>query len=148
MGTCPTCPVTEPVEAGKPRRARRHADRGASTVELAILWPAIAAMLFAAIQVACYFTARTVALTAAQAAVTAERQLGAAPQDGVGYAEDIIAQSGDWLRDAEVDGPHDTGDGVSYVVTGDAISIVPWLATWEVSQSAHGTREQFTGAAP
>lgn len=127
---------------------RRRTDGGASTVELAVLWPAIAAMLFGAIQVACYFTARTVALTGAQAAVTAERQLGAEPEDGAAHAQAIVAQSGDWLRDVEVTGPVHTDGGVSYTVTGTALSIVPWLSTWEVEQTAHGTVEQFTGGTP
>lgn len=125
---------------------RRPGDRGASTVELAILWPLIATMVFGAVQVACYFTARTVALTAAQAAVSAERQFDAEPRDGIVHADAVVAQSADWLRDHEVVGPmyDDDGLGVSYTVRGTAISIVPWLTTWQVSQTAHGTREQFT----
>jgi hypothetical protein len=128
----------------------RRCDRGSSTIEMAILWPAIVATLFGAIQTACYFTARTVALTAAQAAVTAERQLGTTEEVGIGHAEELIAQSGDWLRDAMVRPPDYSDDGfsVSYTVQGRALSLVPWLTTWEISQTAHGTLEQWTEAVP
>jgi hypothetical protein len=122
----------------------RQRDRGSSTIEMAILWPAVVAMLFGAIQTACYFTARTVALTAAQTAVTAERQLGAGQGVGERYAADLIARSGDWLRETTIEGPEYAGDGVTYHVRGEAISLVPWLATFEVNQTAHGTLERWT----
>jgi hypothetical protein len=132
------------------RRLPGGRDRGSSAIEMAILWPAIVAALFGAIQVACYFTARTVAMTAAQAAVTAERQLAAAEGVGVQHASDLIAQSGDWLRDPVVNPPAYSDDGlsVSYTVQGEALSLVPWLTTWQVSQTAHGTLEQWTEVAP
>jgi hypothetical protein len=125
-------------------------DRGSSTIEMAILWPAVLAMLFGAIQTACYFTARTVALTAAQAAVTAERQLGTSPGAGQAHARELIAGSGDWLREPVVRPPEyaDDGTSVSYTVQGRALSLVPWLAAWEISQTARGTREQWTEVAP
>lgn len=125
-------------------------ERGSSTIEMAILWPAVVAMLFGAIQTACYFTARTVALTAAQAAVTAERQLGAAPGAGQAHARDVIAGSGDWLLEPVVHPPEyaDDGTSVSYTVHGRALSLVPWLAVWEINQTARGTREQWAGLTP
>jgi Flp pilus assembly protein TadG len=123
--------------------ARTTRDRGASPVELAILWPVLLLLVFSAVQVATYFTARTVALTAAQAAVTTERVHGATPGDGRHAAESFLAGSGDWLRDARVSDPVYTGDGVRYTVTGTALTLVPGL-TWRVSHTAHGTLEQFT----
>ena len=44
--------------------ATRSRDRGSSPVELAILWPAILLLIFGSVQIATYFTARTVALSA------------------------------------------------------------------------------------
>jgi hypothetical protein len=114
---------------------------------MAILWPAIVLALFASVQIATYFTARSLALTAAQAAVTAERQLGAHPGDGKARAEQLLARAGDWLTPPDsansVGEPVYTGTGVSYTVRGRAISLVPGIS-WEIEQTAHGTLEQFT----
>lgn len=116
---------------------------------MAILFPLIILMIFAAVQVATYYTARSVALTAAQAAVAAERQLGAEPGEGRLRAQRFLSQhAGDWLGDPSTGGgrvgdPLYSDTGVSYTVRGQAISIIPWV-TWEVSQTAHGTLERFT----
>jgi hypothetical protein len=114
---------------------------------MAILWPAIVLALFASVQIATYFTARSLALTAAQAAVTAERQLGAHPGAGKARAQRLLAGAGDWLTPPDsansVGEPVYTGTGVSYTVRGRAISLVPGVS-WEIEQTAHGTLEQFT----
>jgi Flp pilus assembly protein TadG len=124
-------------------RGRGGRDRGASPVELAILWPALLVLIFGAVQAATYFTARTLALTAAQTAVTVERKHNAEESEGRRAAEAFLADIGDWLREPQVSEPAYTGDGVRYTVTGTALTLVPGL-TWQVSQTAHGTLEQFT----
>lgn len=112
---------------------------------MAILWPALVLALFGAIQISMYFSARSVALTAAQAAVAAERQLDAEAGSGQDRAEQLLAESGDWLADPaageQVSDPTFTATGVSYTVRGQAISLIPGF-TWEISQTAHGTLEQ------
>jgi Flp pilus assembly protein TadG len=124
-------------------RHRGDRDRGGSTVELAILWPAILVLVFGAVQAATYFTARTVALSAAQIAATTERQYQASEGAGVQRADAFLERSGDWLRNWEII-RHDSGDDVvAFTVTGDALSIVPGV-NWQVSQTAHGTVERFT----
>lgn len=135
------------VEAATRPARRRRGDRGSSPVELAILWPVILLLVFGSVQIATYFTARTVALSAAQLAVSAERRYGATPGSGVARAEAFLTASGDWLRDWEVGDPVRTGDAVEVTVTGTALSIVPGVR-WRVSQTARGTIEQFTEAAP
>lgn len=129
------------------RCSRCRRDQGASPVEIAILWPVIVLALFASVQVASYFTARSLALTAAQAAVSAERQLDAEPGVGKVRAEQLLAQAGDWLADPpdgdRVGDPVRTGTGVSYTVRGQAISIIPGVS-WNISQTAHGTIERPT----
>jgi hypothetical protein len=118
-------------------------DRGASPVELAILWPVLLMLIFTTVQAATYFTARTVALTAAQTAVTVERKHTAQEGEGRQAAETFLDDVGDWLRNPHVSEPAYTTDGVRYTVTGDALSLVPGL-TWQISQTAHGTLERFT----
>jgi len=128
------------------RRSRgRRADRGAAPIELAILWPAILLLVFGAVQVATYFTARTVALSAAQVGVSAAREYDATDEDGRDSAEAFLLEAGDWLLDWEVIGPvRDEATGeVTVTVTGEALTLVPGY-TWEIQQTAHGTIERFT----
>ncbi|HLU33753.1 MAG TPA: TadE family protein [Natronosporangium sp.] len=130
---------------GTRRRAPRWRDRGAAPIELAIVWPAILLLVFGAVQVATYFTARTVALSAAQVGVTAARGYDATDADGRDRAEAFLAQAGDWLVDWQVIGPvrDETTGQVTVTVTGDALTLVPGY-NWEVRQTAHGTIERFS----
>ena len=116
-------------------------------MELAILWPAILLLIFGSVQIATYFTARTVALSAAQLAVSQERRYQAVPGSGTDRAEAFLTASGDWLRNWKVGEPVYTGDSVEVTVTGTALSLIPGVE-WSVSQTARATVEQFTGAAP
>ncbi|MFV2083815.1 TadE/TadG family type IV pilus assembly protein [Micromonospora sp. LOL_021] len=144
--TTPT-PVVRPAPTPVVRHAR---DRGAAPVELAILLPAILLLLFASIQVAALFLARTVALSAAQQAVTAERgydALGSGNADtGVGAqrAAAFLADAGDWLDPDPLPEPSVGPDGryVSYTVSGKALSLVPGV-TFTVSETANGEIERF-----
>jgi hypothetical protein len=114
-------------------------------VELAILWPVVMLVVFGAVQITTYFTARTVALSAAQAGVAAERRYDAEPGSGQVRAEQFLAGAGDWLVDAEVAPPVRTEEEVFITVRGEALSIVPGV-TWEIQQTARGTIERFTEA--
>lgn len=127
------------------RRAgrRRGRDRGGSVIEMAILWPVVVIAVFAGIQITTYFTARTVALSAAQVGVATERQYNAVPGSGQPRAETFIADSGGWLVGWQVDEPVRSGDDVVITVHGFALSILPGVE-WEIQQSARGTIEQFT----
>jgi hypothetical protein len=120
-----------------------RADRGGAEVELAILGPLLLIVIFGAVQVTTYFTARTVALSAAQVGVDAERRYDVDPNAGVGVAqaEAFLAQAGDWLINSQVEDPVRTADEVSMTVHGEAPSI---LFTWDIQQTARGTVEQFT----
>jgi hypothetical protein len=122
-----------------------RADRGGSVVELAILWPAILLVIFGAVQVTTYFTARTVALSAAQVGVATERRYDATPGSGQDRAEEFLAGAGDWLADPQVDEPVRTDEQVLVTVHGRALSVVPGVS-WEIRQSARGTIERFTEA--
>lgn len=128
------------------RVPRPDSDRGGSSVvELAMLWPIVLLVVFGAVQVTTYFTARTVALSAAQLAVSAERQYDAEPGAGRDRAEAYLANAGDWLVDAEVGDPVTTEEEVFVTVRGEALSIVPGVS-WEIQQTARGTVERFTEA--
>lgn len=123
------------------RNRRLLSDRGGAEVELAILGPLLLVVIFGAIQITTYFTARTVALSAAQVGVAAERRYDAQPGAGQVQAEAFLAQAGDWLINSQVDQPVRTPEEVFVTVRGEAPSI---LFTWEIEQTARGTVERFT----
>ncbi|WP_326550831.1 TadE/TadG family type IV pilus assembly protein [Micromonospora sp. NBC_01813] len=150
------CPRTVPPRGAAQDGAAQDGagqDRGAAPVELAILLPGILLLLFASIQVASLFLARTVALSAAQQAVSAERgydALGSGNADtGVGAqrAAEFIADAGDWLDPDPLPGPVVAPNGryVSYTVSGTALSLVPGV-TFTVSETANGEIERFEPA--
>jgi Flp pilus assembly protein TadG len=126
------------------RRLQLRDDRGTSPIELAILLPTIILALFASIQVAMYYIARTAALAAAQEAVSVQRLYGAQPGDGQKAAANLLSSggAGDFLQNPIVIGaPKVTtdGTGITVTVTGYAPSLI-WIP-FKVTATAHGTLE-------
>ena len=131
---------------------RRHyaltdRDRGTSPIELAILLPVIIIAMFATIQVAMYFLARTEALAAAQEAVSVQRLYGASTTDYLAGANTVLNQGvdGQWLQGAKVGAPKPTKDGTGFTVTvvGNAPSLIPHFSVG-ISVIVHGTYEVKT----
>ncbi|MFX0593223.1 TadE/TadG family type IV pilus assembly protein [Melissospora conviva] len=129
------------------RRTPAQRDRGASPVELAITMPAILLLLFASIQVAAVFLARSVALNAAQIGVNATRVLdGVDEAEGEAQAREFVAGAGDWLTLGTVEASRGERE-VTVTVSGEALSLLPGVR-FPVSQTAHGPVERFTEPAP
>ena len=103
--------------------------------------------MFATIQVAVYFLARTEALAVAQAAVSAQRVYGAKATAYSDAATALLNEGtdGQWLQDALVGTPKPTKDGTGFTVTvvGNAPSLIPDF-TVSVSVIVHGTYEVNT----
>ena len=142
----PSGPTGKPVGPAGGFRARDH---GASPIELAILLPGIVVLLFASIQTAVYFLARSEALAAAQEGVTAQRAYGAptcangsSACIGAQHANTFIDQSQGWLTGGV---PTVTTDAttVTVVVSGTTLSLIPGV-DWTVTQTAHGGIERVT----
>ncbi|QOC94717.1 TadE/TadG family type IV pilus assembly protein [Micromonospora craniellae] len=133
------------VAAVRHRRLPGDGERGGNPVELAVTLPAILLMVFAAIQVAAVFVARSTALNAAQSGVNAERLYQAPAGAGEERAARFLAQAGDWLVDWDDPGPDCavTETDVTCTVTGRSLSIVPGVS-FSVRQTAHGTAERWT----
>ncbi|WP_432935693.1 TadE/TadG family type IV pilus assembly protein [Kribbella sp. CA-253562] len=132
-------------------RTGRRSERGASSLELAILAPTIMALIFVSIQTALWLYGRSVALNAAQEGVSRLRMVQPtlySPAIGEKVRADIEAYAqqlgGNSLGDANVDFPayNDPEGQVSFTVTGETISLVPGL-TLTVSRTATGPIEQF-----
>ena len=129
--------------------ARRH-DRGVSSLELAIVTPAVLLLIFFMIQVALWLYGRNVALQAAREGVSQLRLV--QPDQDIGAAqveaEDSVVDFAATLGDESLLGPRavstydaDTGR-VGVTVTGEVVSLVPGL-TLTVSQHADGEIERF-----
>ena len=120
-------------------------DAGVATLEIAVLMSAVLLIVFALIQGAFWYHARTVALGAAEEAVRAERY----DRSGGGGAQvalDFINRvSGDSVLLAPGVNVQRSPLQVSVTVTGRSMQIVPGLNI-EVSQTAAGPVERFTSS--
>jgi Flp pilus assembly protein TadG len=116
-------------------------DRGSSTLEFAIIVPALFLAIFTCVQVALWSYGRSIALNAAHEAVNAQRVFGAAPGVGQARAEAFIAAQGDSLLDSTVT-VEIRGNEVFATVRGQTLSLVPGFAT-DVTQVASGPVEEF-----
>jgi hypothetical protein len=135
-----------PARRGRPgtNRCRRGDDRGSASVEFAITAVAVMAIMFAAIQAATYFWARSIALASAQEGVTAQRAYNAAPGAGPTRAAAFAASTGDGLSGTTVTVTSDT-EQVQVTVTGYCLSVIPgFCGAFPVSATAHGTVERVT----
>jgi TadE-like protein len=124
------------------RRDRSGHDRGSASVEFAITAVAVMAVIFAAIQAATYFWARSIALAAAQEGVTAQRAYNASPGAGQARAESFIAATGDGLTATTVTIVADA-EQVQVTVSGRCLSVIPGSATH--SRSAQPPTAQWSG---
>ncbi|MFJ6196708.1 TadE family protein [Micromonospora sp. NPDC092111] len=117
-------------------------DRGANPVELAVVMPAVLVLLFASVQVAVWFVARSTALNAAQSGVNAQRVLQAPAGAGEARANRFLRTAGDWLVGARTQCAA-TATQVTCTVTGRSLTVVPGVR-FQVRQTAHGTAERWT----
>ena len=137
------------IAAPKPRRVttrrcRPGGDRGSASIEFAITAVAVMAIMFTAIQTACWFWARSIALAAAQEGVDAQRAYNAAPDAGVDRANAFITSTGDGLTGTAVVVTSD-GQGVQATVSGQCLSVIPGFCTaFPVVETVHGTVERVT----
>ncbi|GAB4105082.1 TadE family protein [Micromonospora taraxaci] len=143
--------------AARPRKrrtvtaARRHLagvdrERGANPVELAVMMPLILVLLFASIQIAAVFLARSTALNAAQSGVNAQRSYQAAGGVGVESATQFLETAGGWLVGWKATSPSCViidDIEVTCTVSGRSLSVVPGV-DFAVQQTAHGTVERVT----
>ncbi|MFG1896168.1 TadE family protein [Micromonospora zamorensis] len=131
---------------------RRHLaagdrERGANPVELAVMMPLILVLLFASIQIAAVFLARSTALNAAQSGVNAQRTYQARDGAGVDSATRFLKAAGGWLVGWDKARPTcvvlNEETEVTCTVRGRSLSVVPGV-DFAVQQTAHGTVERVT----
>jgi hypothetical protein len=139
-----TAAAPRPRGDGPTQRDRSGRDCGSASIEFAITAVAVMAIIFAAIQAATYFWARSIALAAAQEGVTAQRAYNAAPGAGQTRATSFIATTGDGLTGTTVTVDADA-EQVQVTVAGHCLSVIPGFCnTFPVIATAHGTVERVT----
>jgi Flp pilus assembly protein TadG len=122
----------------------RRTDRGASTLELALLTPVLLLVILFVIQFAMVFHARHVALAAAQAGARLAREQGTGDWKGASEAKarDYVQKIGPQLL-TPVSATADVGPNErSVTVTGFAVQVVPFFK-FRVSQRSGGPVECY-----
>jgi len=126
-------------------RARAQDDRGDTSIQMAIVFPAIILLTIAVVQASMWYYARSIALTAAREGVTAGRAYQADTGDGTARAREVLDRiAGDSLRNTAVNASGSTAQTIQVTVSGTAPSMIPGISGLRVSQSASGARERWT----
>ena len=112
------------------------------TLEYAILIPLALLLIFTCFQIALYAFARSVAQTAAEEAVNAQRAYGAPAGTARTTALATVARTGDALGHPKVT-VQVTGGEVRVTVTGSCVSLLPFASPFTVTQTASGPVERF-----
>ncbi|KRF32285.1 TadE family protein [Nocardioides sp. Soil805] len=125
-------------------RCRRRDQRGSVSIELVILLPALFAVMFLGMQTALFYHARTVAIAAAQEGARAAGAEHGREADGVGAANDFLAEAGgdDVLTSTSTSASR-TPTTATVTVTGFGLSVIPgWKV--RITQSASVPVERLT----
>lgn len=123
--------------------SRPRDERGAVSIELVILLPALLAVMFLGMQAALYYHARTIAIAAAQEGARAAGAEDATSADGSRAANAYLDDAGgDALESSRVRVTR-TATAATATVTGRSLSVLPgWRP--RVRQSATVTVERLT----
>jgi Flp pilus assembly protein TadG len=123
---------------------RTRRERGAVNLEIAVLMPAVLALVLVAIQAAAVYHAHNLALSAAREGVRVARGYGSTTGAGVDSAEDYLRTvAGDALRDTSVSSRGSTASRVRMEVTGKSMAVIPGFSV-TVTEVARGPREVVT----
>lgn len=130
------------MSTSKPR-PRRRGERGTATGELVVLLPLLFTILFAGVQGAVYYHARTLAIGAAQeGARAAAREHGTLTSGTTAARAFLHDVAGDALTGVSVTGTR-TATTATITVRGTSLSLIPgWVPT--VEQTARLPVERIT----
>ena len=119
---------------------RSHGDRGMTTSQVAIVFPALLLFIMLIVQYGLWFHAKQVADTAAAEALDAAQTPTGSADDGHRAAQSFLAGSGN-LDEVTIDVERDL-EQVQVVITGAAPQLVPGFA-WNVTATARAPVERF-----
>jgi len=123
------------------RTVRRFGDRGAASLELAIVFPIVLLLIFTGFQASTYFFGRSLALAAAQEGVREARIQPADIDRGVAAAQAYIDQtSNGTLIEVQII-PGGTAEEMQITVVAQVVDLVGGVLDLTVSQTASGPVE-------
>ena len=130
--------------ASSSSRRGRRAQKGSVSIELVILLPALFAVMFLGMQAALFYHARTVAIAAAQEGARAAGAENGRAADGVGAANDFLAEAGgDDVLTGTATIANRTSTTATVTITGFSLSVIPgWNV--RITQSASVPVERLT----
>ncbi|WP_433432237.1 TadE/TadG family type IV pilus assembly protein [Nonomuraea sp. CA-141351] len=118
-------------------------ERGSATLEAAVIYPVVLLLVLLAVNVALWFDARNLALSAAQEGLRVGRAYGSSLEAGKAAAARFAREAGgSFLLSPAVDVKRG-GDTVTVTVHGQAISLIP-LLTISIDQVAQAPVEKWT----
>ncbi|MFI1508205.1 TadE/TadG family type IV pilus assembly protein [Streptomyces sp. NPDC020597] len=121
-------------------------DRGETSLQMAIIFPFVLLATVAVIQACMWYYARQIALTAAREGLAAARSYHSSPADGAARTREVLARTaGDSLLGYSISAGSD-GQRVRVQVSGTAMSMIPGISGLQVTQSASGPVERWTGS--
>jgi len=126
-------------------REWRASQRGSASLELVVIFPAVLALIFGAVQIALFFHARNVALAAAQAGARAAAAQHGTAAAGATSTWTFLDQAGgpEVLTNTQVT-PTRSSTQATVTVTGKSLSVFPGIPGFTVHQTAHRPVERFT----
>ena len=119
---------------------RTRSDRGMTTSQVALVFPALLFFIMLIVQYGLWFHAKQVADTAAAEALDAAQIPTGSADDGHRAAQSFLATSGN-LDDVTIDVERDL-EQVEVVITGAAPQLVPGFS-WNVTAAARAPVERF-----
>lgn len=123
----------------------RWRDRGAATLQLAILFPLVLTLTLGAVQAGLWFTARSMCQAAAQAGVRAGKVLHAPAGAGASAARAYLSDVASGLVVAPAVSEARTAATIDVACSGQAQNVLPLPGLdLRVSQSARAGIERFT----
>ncbi|MGF1660988.1 MAG: TadE family protein [Kineosporiaceae bacterium] len=123
---------------------RRRGDAGSVSLELVVVFPAVLALVFGIVQAGLYYSARSVAATAAQEGARAASLETGTAADGRDAALAFAARAGSGLLLESAANSSRAPTQVTVVVTGSAMSVLPGVGGPPIRQSASLPAERIT----
>ncbi|WP_079063473.1 TadE/TadG family type IV pilus assembly protein [Streptacidiphilus griseoplanus] len=114
------------------------------SLSLAIVFPAVLAMVVLVVQASLWWYARQVALTAAREGAEAGRSAGADPATGAARARAFLDRSAGVVSDPDVSLDGTTDTEIRVTVSVHAQSLLPGLSGQLITQHVTAPRERFT----
>lgn len=128
------------------RRRRADEDSGSATLQIVILWPALALITLTFVQLCLIGFANGIAQAAADQGSRQASFYGSSPSAGIARARQVITETGNTaLLDVQVSSAGSTPEQVTITVIGTVPSLVPGLTAHITSTVTTAVERQTSG---